>query len=198
MNGFFEVLMVRGVLLGGVLAVTGVGMAQGDYFSNWPAGVAPAEVGKKVAEHFVVSPHQYLRTPTSTIHYAEVGTWTASLQFAKLTNDTELRDKLVKRFEPLMPGGAEEGRVPKAHHVDASIFGIVPMEIGMQLKDAKYLEYGKGFADRQWENPLPDGLSAEMPFWIDDMYMLEILQIQAHRATGDAKYQDPAAKEMVA
>jgi unsaturated rhamnogalacturonyl hydrolase len=36
--------------------------AQDANFSNWPAGTSPQEVGKKVAEHFVTSPHQY--TPT--------------------------------------------------------------------------------------------------------------------------------------
>jgi unsaturated rhamnogalacturonyl hydrolase len=191
------------IFFGGLVAVclatvAGTAVAQDPYFSNWPAGVAPQEVGKRVAEHFVVSPHQYITSPKSTIHYSEVGTWYGALAFAKLTNDTELRDKLVKRFEPLLPGGAEESRVPKAHHVDASIFGIVPMEIGMQLKDAKSLDYGKGFADRQWENPQPDGLSAETRYWIDDMYMLVILQLQAYRVTGDKKYLDRDAKEMVA
>ena len=32
--------------------------------------------------------------------------------------------------------------------------------------------------------------------WIDDMYMLIIVQLQAYRATGDAKYLDRAALEM--
>jgi len=31
--------------------------AQQDYFSNWPAGRSPQEVGKALAEHFVTSPH---------------------------------------------------------------------------------------------------------------------------------------------
>ena len=47
-------------------------------------------------------------------------------------------------------------------------------------------------------NPQPDGLSHETRFWIDDMYMLTILQLEAYRATGDKKYLDRDAKEMVA
>jgi unsaturated rhamnogalacturonyl hydrolase len=39
-------------------------------------------------------------------------------------------------------------------------------------------------------------LSAQTRFWIDDMYMLIILQLQAYRATNDAKYLDRAALEM--
>jgi hypothetical protein len=40
------------------------------FFSNWPARLSPQEVGKRVAEHFVTSPHQY----GPTIHYSEVAT----------------------------------------------------------------------------------------------------------------------------
>jgi len=57
---------------------------------------------------------------------------------------------------------------------------------------------GKWFADRQWENARPDGLSPETRFWVDDMYMVTILQVQAYRATGDPKYLDRSSLEMVA
>jgi unsaturated rhamnogalacturonyl hydrolase len=81
-------------------------------------------------------------------------------------------------------------------HVDDEIFGVVPLEISILIKEPKYLAYGKEYADRQWENPQPDGLSAETRYWIDDMYMLTILQLEAFRATGDKKYLDRAALEM--
>lgn len=168
--------------------------AQQDDFSNFPAGYSPQEVGKAVAEHFVTSPHQ----GNGTIFYGECGTWYGALTVAELTHDNALRDDLIKRFEPLMPGGAEADRIPKRDHVDDMIFGIVPLEIYMQTHDKKYLDYGLSFADRQWENPRPDGLSHETRFWIDDMYMLTILQLQAYRATGDTKYLDRDAREMVA
>ena len=178
-----------------LLAASLPALAQaGDYFSNWPAGTSPQEVGKHVAEHFVTSPHQY----TATIHYSEAATWYGALTFAQLTHDDALRAELIHRFEPLMPGGAEANRRPLRHHVDDSIFGIVPLEIAIQTKDPKYLAEGLYWADRQWENPQPDGLSAETRFWVDDMYMLTMLQLQAHRATGDRKYLDRDANEMVA
>ena len=97
-----------------------------------------------------------------------------------------------------MPGGAEAAKRPQRRHVDDSIFGVVPLEIAIETKDPKYLAEGKWWADRQWENPQPDGLSAETRFWVDDMYMLTMLQLQAYRATGDRKYLDRDANEMVA
>ena len=110
---------------------------------------------------------------------------------------TRCGDALIKKFEPLMPGGAEAERRPQRRHVDDSIFGVVPLEIARQTKDPKFLKEGLWWADRQWENPQPDGLSAETRYWIDDMYMLTMLQLEAYRATGDKKYLDRDAKEMV-
>ena len=183
-------LVLAGCLL---LGCVGAAVAQESYFTNWPKGYSPEEVGKPMAEHFVTSPHQY----TKTIHYSEVCTWYGALTYATLTHDDALRQELIKRFEPLMPGDAEADRRPVRHHVDDSIFGVVPLEIAIETKDPKYLAEGKWWADRQWENPQPDGLSAETRYWVDDMYMLVMLQLEAYRATGDKKYLDRDAKEMV-
>src|SRR5581483_6665400 len=100
-------------------------------------------------------------------------------------------------FEPLLsaPGSA---LIHRERHVDFSMFGSLPLEIYLESKDPRYLDLGKSFADTQWENPAPDGLTAETRYWIDDMYMINILQVQAFRATGDSKYLDRAALETVA
>ncbi len=124
------------------------------------------------------------------------GTARSPLRSSRTTQD--LTDKLIKKFDPLMPGGAEEARTPPRHHVDDNIFGAIPLEIGIETKDQKYLSYGQAWADKQWNNPQPDGLSDETRYWIDDMYMLTILQLEAYRATGDKKYLDRDAAEMVA
>ncbi|MGH9735756.1 MAG: glycoside hydrolase family 88/105 protein [Candidatus Acidiferrales bacterium] len=167
--------------------------AQAKYFSNWPASLSPQEVGKRVAERFVVSPH----ANATYIAYEEVCTWYGGLTFAQLSGDKALTAELMRRFEPLMrpPGSA---LVPDKRHVDFSMFGSLPLEIYIETKDPKYLEMGKKFADVEWEDPQPGGLTSETRYWIDDMYMITILQVQAYRATGDRKYLDRAAREMVA
>ena len=177
-----------------LLSATVTLSAQQEIFANMPQGRTPQEVGKALAEHFLPTPHY----PNHTIVYSEVGAWYGALTFAALTHDTDLRDRLIKRFDPLMPGGAEAALIPVRDHVDDAIFGIVPLEIAIQIKNKKYLDYGLQFADRQWDNPQPDGLSHQTRYWIDDMYMLTILQLEAFRATGDKKYLDRAANEMVA
>ena len=186
--------------------------AANDYFSNWPAGRSPQEMGKALAEKFVPTPHV-----GRTIIYPEVCAWYGALTFAEVTHDDALRDKLVARFQTLLPGGTDYAtRTPVRHHVDDSIFGVIPFELAMQTKgtpsaNPDYLKLGVWWADRQWETPQPGvvfpqavagieqtGLSPESRFWIDDMYMLTMLQVQAYRATGDRKYIDRDAKEMAA
>ena len=176
-----------------ILAAARPSVAQQTDFANWPAGTSPAEIGKRVAEHFVVAPHQDLRR----IIYPEVCAWYGALTFAQLSGDKDLSARLVKRFDPLMMP-AESALVSKERHVDFSVFGTVPLEIYIETKEQKYLDMGKAVADRQWSDPTPDGLTSETRFWIDDMYMITAVQVQAYRATGDAKYIGRAALEMVA
>jgi rhamnogalacturonyl hydrolase YesR len=160
--------------------------------SQWPDSTAPEDIGTAVAQHFVTSPHQY----TVSMHYSEVVAWYGALTFADVSKNTALRESLIHRFEPLMPGGAEANRIPVRRHVDDSVFGVVPLEIGRQTHDSRFLKIGLAWADRQWEQPRPDGLSGETRFWIDDMYMVTLLQVEAYRASHNTKYLDRAALEM--
>ena len=83
-------------------------------------------------------------------------------------------------------------------HVDYRVFGIVPLEIYIQASDPACLLLGKGLADAQWERTTPDGITTEARYWIDDMYMITALQVQAYRATGESNYLDRAARTMKA
>jgi rhamnogalacturonyl hydrolase YesR len=74
--------------------------------------------------------------------------------------------------------------------------GQITHHHNLMTKDEKLLKIGLFCADRQWDSPTKEGLSPETRFWIDDMYMLTILQLQAYRATGESKYIDRAALEM--
>jgi unsaturated rhamnogalacturonyl hydrolase len=179
------------------------------YFSNWPKGSSPKEVGKKIAYHFVETPHTNFNrsTPPKVITYPETCTWYGALNFSKLTGDKKLLEELKKRFEPLF--GARDTLIPVPDHVDYTVFGAVPFELYIQTKDNRYLDLGKRIADNQWAPPsgprvtpashvyYNQGLTWQTRMWIDDMFMITAVQAQAYRATGDRKYIDRAAKEMV-
>ncbi len=171
-----------------------------DCFSNWPPGASPAEVGKRVAENVLPRKFRYETMPSKAalgVMYPEVIAWYGALTVAKLTGDSDLKDRLVQKFEPfLTEAGAKH--INRTAHVDYHVFGAVPLEIYGQTKDPRCKDLGLGFADAQWEKTTPDGITAEARYWIDDMYMIPLLQVQAFRATGDLKYLDRAALTMVA
>jgi rhamnogalacturonyl hydrolase YesR len=184
-------------------------------WKNWPKGSSPAEIGKRVADRFVATPHTNFGRPglPRSITYPETCTWYGALTFARLSKDAALTKKLVARFEPMF--GPEAHLIPTSDHVDPSVFGAVPFELYIQTKDPRYLPIGKTIADRQWAPPTQErlqslppeekqiveeavaaGLSQQTRFWIDDMYMITALQAQAFRATGERTYIDRAGKEM--
>src|SRR5882724_7800167 len=181
-----------------VLALFGQAEQQPKEFRKWPAGSSPQEIGKRVAERLIAVPHSNFSRPGPPpfITYPEVVTCYGALTFSQLSSDKDLQSRLIQRFQPLF--GEESNLVPVPDHVDRTVFSAVPLEIYILTKEQKYLDLGKPGADKQWENPTPDGLSPQTRFWIDDMYMLIIVQLQAYRATGDAKYLDRAALEMSA
>jgi rhamnogalacturonyl hydrolase YesR len=178
-------------------------------FTNWPAGVSPTEIGNRVADHFVLTPHTNFNRPTPprSITYPETCTWYGSLTFAKETGNKKLAQQLVDRFQPMF--GSRDTLIPKPEHVDATVFGAVPLELYIQTKDPRYLAIGKNMADKQWAMPegaraKPEaiayynrGLTWHTRMWIDDMFMITAVQAQAYRATGDTMYINRAAREMV-
>jgi unsaturated rhamnogalacturonyl hydrolase len=182
---------------------------------GWPAGSAPTEIGTRVAKRFLATGHTNFGRPTppGSITYPETCTWYGALTFAQLSHNEALTKDLIARFEPLF--GPEGGLIPTKDHVDPSVFGAVPLELYIETRDERYLSIGKEIADRQWAPPTvqrleslpPDerrmvedavsaGLSQQTRFWIDDMYMVTLLQAQAFRATADPIYIDRAGREM--
>lgn len=162
-------------------------------FTNWPSGSSPIVVGTKVADNML--PRWKITRPS--VHYAEDSTWVNALKFAQLTGDETLKTALIKRFDPFLTKAGQKN-ISMRRHVDHNIFGIVPLELYIQTGDKRYLKIGKMLADRQWDHPDANGLSGETRFWIDDMYMITMLQMEAFRATQDTVYLDRASREMVA
>lgn len=176
--------------------------ARADYFKNWPAGSSPQEVGKRVAENWAARTFEFeqmVKTSGGTerprrqfVIYPEICAWYGSLTVARLTKDRDLSARLVRKFDRfLTPEG--DKHVSRQAHVDYSVFGVVPLELYIQTKDRRYLDLGRGFADRQWQKTTPDGITEEARYWVDDMYMINAVQSQAFRATGGRAYLDRAA-----
>jgi unsaturated rhamnogalacturonyl hydrolase len=182
-----------------------------DYdLKKFPEGKTPLEIGTRIAEKFLNTPHSlygntHPEKPPTQITYPDVCTWLGGMWFAEVTKNDQLFSRFEARFAPLFD--KEANLLPRPNHVDNNVFGSVPLELYMKTKNQKYLEIGLKYADTQWtlpENSRPDegawarqGYSWQTRIWIDDMFMITAVQAQAYRATGDRKYIDRAAKEMI-
>jgi len=176
-----------------LFAATALHAGQPKEFRNWPAGTSPVEVGTRVSERFLSTVKLSEETPL----YPAMCTWYGALTFAQLTNNKTLLQQLIIKFDQQFTPALANFVLAK-HHVDYSVSGAIPLQIAIATNDHRQFIKGLTFADHQWESPTPDGISHETRYWIDDMYMITILQVQAYRATGDKQYLDRAAQEMTA
>lgn len=178
-------------------------------FKNFPAEKSPVVIGLKLSELFITTPHGVYNAPNTKPHipYFEVCNWYGALTFCNLTGNEALTKKLTERFAPLLD--KDSSLLPVPDHVDYTVFGTLPFQLFLQTKDSIYFKLGKFYADKQWAAPegsrvtpasytyYSDGFTWQTRLWIDDAYMITLIQSQAYRATGDKKYIEHAAKEMV-
>ncbi|KAA8481849.1 rhamnogalacturonyl hydrolase YesR [Arcticibacter tournemirensis] len=177
--------------------------AQNNSLTDFPKGFTPQEVGKRLAYRFLEGKH--MLHAGKWISYPETFNWNGALKFGAITKDKKLITSLQDRFEPLFT--TEKALLPIMNHVDLNMFGSLPLELYQVTKEKRYLELGLPYADTQWI--VPENASAQQKswaekgytwqtrLWIDDMYMITIVQTQAYKVTKDRKYIDRAAKEMV-
>ncbi len=181
---------------------------------HWSKGKTPEEIGIRISEKFLATPHTRASgttpgvdytAPPKYINYPEVCTWLGGLWFARVTKNDDLFRQLEYRFIILLK--EKKDLLPKPDHLDNNVFGSVPLELFLKTKNNKYLDLGLLYADSQWKLPEDSNpkqkewarqdFSWQTRLWIDDMFMITALQSQAYRATLDTKYINRAAKEMV-
>ncbi len=156
-------------------------------------------MGNKVIENLLAR-KDYMMYSNQCLHYAEVCTAVGALRFAQKTGNKELISRIVHRYDKLLEDG--NTFISREPHVDRNVVGILPLQIYSATADKpttgdeRYLKLGLTFADSQWENPREDGLTQQTRWWVDDMYMVGMLQIQAFRATKETKYADRAALQV--
>ena len=167
-----------------------------DALADFPAGCDPRTVGVRISENLL---DRNLRTNNrpGMIVYPEVCAAFGALRFADATGDRDLEQKLFNRYAGILRP-ENQRLIPPPGHVDNNVFGVVPLEIFLLNGDTNFLALGLSLADRQWVDPLTNGLTRETRWWVDDAYMIGSLQIQAYRATHDAKYTDHVATQLAA
>ncbi len=156
-----------------------------------PDNKTPELIGRIVTDDLLSRPDfmMYNTGEVRAVHYAEACAGFGAARLAGLLKDNDRLQKLLVRYRRVI----DENITNTANHVDANVYGILPLELYRQTKDQRFLNQGLALADDQWKNPLPDGLTNQTRYWIDDVWMIGSLQIQAYRITGKMVYLERAA-----
>lgn len=141
----------------------------------------PVEIGNRVVANIVKRSFGW--------RYMNACTYYGALIFADASGSSSISRQMEEGYEPYLKGK----RKPHQGHVDYNVFGIWPLEMYRQTGKEAYLETGIALADHEYENTREDGLTDLARFWVDDMYMVASLQVQAYKATGKELYLDRAA-----
>ena len=162
----------------------------------WPEEKSPNKVAGLITKDLFTRSEfmMYITDHATAPHYSEVGAAVGIARYAGLTGNKEIIERLTDRYMRII----DEDVPNTVNHVDANVYGALPLELYMHNGSEIFFEQGITMADSQWVDPWPNGLTNQTRYWIDDVWMIGMLQAQAYRATGDKKYLDRAALETVA
>jgi len=157
----------------------------------WPEDKMPEKIGRRLVENYLDRGYWYMGK--HGLAYPESCIAIGTLDYAVKTNDQELIQKIQHRYERFLTD--EDPKIqPRHQHVDISVSGAMLLRIYRYTGDKRFLEKGLAeYADKEWSKTQEDGLTHLVRWWIDDMYMLTILQVEAYRATKRPVYADRTA-----
>ncbi|MFC2090554.1 glycoside hydrolase family 105 protein [Bacteroidota bacterium] len=147
--------------------------------------IQPEEIGNRLTANIVERRFGW--------RYQKVCAYYGALIFADASGNKDITRQIEEGYTPYLDGK----RKPRTGHVDFNVFGIWPFELYRQTGKEDYFEMAKMLADDEYKDPRPDGLTNLARFWVDDMYMVGSLQVQAYKSTNERTYLDRAALQVV-
>ena len=164
----------------------------------WDGDNSPIAIGEQIIDELLGRPDLMMMTHTAErctlMHYAEACAGFGAVRLAGLMGDSAAIDGLTQRYLRVIVEDIDK----MGTHVDENVLGILPLELYLQTGNELFLDQGLQLADVQWEDQLPNGLTNQTRYWIDDIWMIGSLQVQAYRATGKVLYLERAALEIEA
>jgi unsaturated rhamnogalacturonyl hydrolase len=146
---------------------------------------SPAETGKKIVKNIAGRRFGW--------RYQKVCTYYGSLILADAIGDKTITEQMARGYAPFLKGK----RKHHIGHVDYNVFGIWPFELYRQTRQEKYLAIPVRLAKNEFKELNAEGLSGLSRFWVDDMYMVGSLQVQAYKSLKDTVYLNRAARQLV-
>ena len=151
---------------------------------------------RKIAGDLLTRKSYFLYESGKGLHYAEVFAAAASLKTAEILNDKPLQDSIIARYRELLDVNSR--LISDRSHVDHNVQAILPFAIYKLTGKEEYKKLGLKYADSQWDETDAKGITTQARWWVDDMYMIGILQLNAYRVTNDKKYINRASNMLVA
>ena len=145
----------------------------------------------KIASNILTRNSYFIYEGGKGLHYAEVFAAVASLKTAEILHNKSLQDSIIVRYQELLDGNSRF--ISEKSHVDHNVQAVLPLAIYKLTGNEDYRKFGLKYADSQWAKTDSTGLTTQARWWVDDMYMIGMLQLSAYRATGDKKYLDRAS-----
>ena len=120
------------------------------------------------------------------VHYAEVASALGAVRLAEATGNPALLERVADRGI----AGCSRRTFPTRPTMSTPMSTVSGRWL---LGGADNRARGLLMADGQWRETTADGLTAQARYWIDDIWMIGALQVQAWRTTRDPRYLDRAA-----
>jgi len=157
----------------------------------WDETNSPEMIGGKlIADIFTRAEFMmYVSDHCTAVHYAEACAAFGAVRLAGFLKDSAILARLSERYLKVI----EDEIINTANHVDGNVYGILPLELYLQTQDPVFFKQGIELAGLQWLYSSPDGLTSQARYWVDDIWMIGSLQVQAYRATGNQEYLEKAA-----
>ena len=96
----------------------------------------------------------------NAVHYAEACLAFGEVRLVGLLKDLAILEQLEQRYMKVI----DDEIVNTANHIDADVYGILPLELYRQTQKQISFKQGIELVDLQWAQTLPNGLTDQVRF----------------------------------
>lgn len=158
-----------------------------------PAAEQPRRVGIRLVRNLLARKHFALDHGFS---YMESCAGYAAVRFAHALPDAKLLAAVERRYQVIVTPAGRKYR-PAPRQVDASVFGLLPLEMDQIQPRPAFRRLGLSYARAQWNHPIAGRLSPETKYYLDAAYKLSVVQAHAWQVTHRARYARRSVRELL-
>lgn len=153
------------------------------YFSSWPAGLEPENVGWRLITDFLSREIPSDRQLTCD----EALSWMSSVMLARQQQNKALTETLLRKHDYLV--APPKPLVPcKGTQTERLMSGALDSELYLLTRQWRLQLNGRRAADTLWGKSTPEGLPAKAEITAEELFLYGFPQLQAYRATAEPPF----------